>query len=265
MGEKANINNLGLLNSLSEIINAGNQDSNYAIATYIIHNMNRIQDLSINDIVDESYSSRSAVRRFAERLGYENYSAMKASIGGLIFPSDLRHRNLQTLKNHRAQLDELIESVIVDINELWPNEVLEQFVSLLHSYDHVLLICANNTSGDLIRFQQELVYANKVVSVISGRYTNNRLAEQAEPGGLIITVSASGKFAEIANEWIKTLPGHKILITGNRSEVFKQAYDQRFFISSHSFTEDHLGVYGKYGITYLLDLISTSYLFRFAN
>ncbi|WP_412989342.1 MurR/RpiR family transcriptional regulator [Pediococcus siamensis] len=265
MSEYNNINNLGLLNALSRIINSGNKDSNYSIATYIIHNMHRIKNLSINDIVDEAYSSRSAVRRFAEYLGYENYSDLKESINKLIYPSDLRHRNIDTLENHRNKLDKLIDNMIDDINVVWSENVLQECVELIHSHAQVLLIGANNTSGDLIRFQQELIFANKIVSVISGPYTNNQLSQEKDDNRLIVTVSASGKFAEIANDWIRKLSGNKILITADRADFFKKTYNQILYISQTSFTEDYLGIYGKYGITYILDLISTSYLFQYAQ
>lgn len=263
--ENTNINNLGLLNSLSLIINAGEHDSNYAIASYIIHNIERIHELSINELVDETFTSRSAIRRFSERLGYDNYSEMKASINRLIFPSDLRHRKPLDLKNHRDKIKDTVVDLIDDINSMWPNETVNEFVELLHNNKNILLVCANNTSGDLIRFQQELIFANKIIEIISGSYTNNELLNNTNQNYLIITVSASGKFAEIADYWIKSLSGYKILITANRNPILRENYDKLFYLSKGSFSQDKLGMYGKYGITYLFDLISNYYLYRFKN
>jgi DNA-binding MurR/RpiR family transcriptional regulator len=59
-----NINNLGLLNSLSSILNEGIKDSDYAIAVYLVENINRTSEISVNEIIDETFTSRSAVRRF---------------------------------------------------------------------------------------------------------------------------------------------------------------------------------------------------------
>lgn len=64
-----NINNLGLLNSLSSILNEGIMDSDYAITVYLVENLDRISEMSVNEIIDETFTSRSAIRRFCNRLG----------------------------------------------------------------------------------------------------------------------------------------------------------------------------------------------------
>ena len=60
-----------------------------------------------------------------------------------------------------------------------------------------------------------------------------------------------------------SLPGHKILITGNTDPRFKHTYDQIYWISQQHIENDFSGIYGKYGMTYLFDLIAEYYLFQF--
>ena len=68
------INNLGLLNSLSSIINSEKLDNiDYVLANYILKNLYRISNISILEITEECFTSRSAVRRFCLRLGYDNF------------------------------------------------------------------------------------------------------------------------------------------------------------------------------------------------
>lgn len=81
---------------------------------------------------------------------------------------------------------------------------------------------------------------------------------------IIITVSASGKFAELSLDFVKSLRGYKFLITGNQDKSIKIAYENIFYISKNSISNDYLSIYGKYGITYILDLISMQYLFLYA-
>lgn len=120
----------------------------------------------------------------------------------------------------------MIDKKISDINNIWSDSVVNNFIELLVKYEKVIIIGANNTSGDLIRFQQELVYANKVINVISGQYTSNEFVKQVEQDQLIIVVSSSGKFAELSYSWIKKLPGYKVLITGNKNEFFTKIYNE---------------------------------------
>lgn len=258
-----NINNLGLLNSLSSILNEGIKDSDYAIAVYLVENINRASDITVNEIVDETFTSRSAVRRFCNRLGYSNFSDLKESITKLIFPSNLQYRSQEDLINHRKMLNNLIFQMIEDIDSVFSVEIVDELIDLLYNHKDVILLCANNTSGDIIRFQQELIYGNKEVKIVSNAYTNNENIKSLTEDSLLVVVSASGKFAEIANEWLSELKGNKILITALRSPSFLKIYHQIFYISKNSFSKDYLGIYGKYGIAYIFDLISSSYLSKY--
>lgn len=258
-----NINNLGLLNSLSSILNEGIKDSDYAITVYLVKQLDRISELSVNEIMDKTFTSRSAIRRFCNRLGYPNFSDLKESITKLIFPSNLQYRSQDDLINHRKKLNDMIFKMIEDIDSVFTVEIVNELTELLNMHKDVVLLCANNTSGDLIRFQQELIYANKEIKIVSNAYTNNENIKSLTNDSLVITVSASGKFAEIANDWISEIKGKKLLITASKNEIFQQVYDNIFYISRDSFTNDYLGAYGKYGIAYIFDLISASYLSKY--
>lgn len=255
-----NVNNLGLLNSLCELINSDYYSGNHAIATYLVQNISRINNLTVNEIVDNAFVSRSAVRRFCENLGYLSFTDLKLSISKLIFPSDIRHRNKYDYQINSATLTKLITTMLTDINYVFPKELVQKIVNELHKHKHVILLCANNTSGTLIKFQQELMYANKVIIILDQNYQNNSYLSSLQADSLLLTVSTSGKYAEISNDFIKKLPGKKMLITGNKSKKFKSTYDEIFYISKESFSEDYLGIYGKYGITYIFDQIFLKYV-----
>lgn len=258
-----NINNFGLLNTLFGIINNGEQDNDYAVAAFLLRNIDRVKDLSVNEVIDQAYTTRSAVRRFCQRIGYDNFSQFKQSITQIIFPSNLTYRQFSTIHDYRKQRSFEIQTMVDDINTVMTDEQIGEIATLLHQYERVLLVCANNSSGDLVRFQQELLFANKIVSVVSDSYTANNRLNAVDEETLLLLVSTSGTFALEANQWLQSLPGHKILITGNTDPRFKQTYDQIYWISQQHIENDFSGVYGKYGMTYLFDLIAEYYLFQF--
>lgn len=255
------INNLGLLNSLSFIINSENpENTDYTLAHFILNNLYRITSVSILEMTEECFTSRSAVRRFCLRLGYENFSALKNSISKLVFPSDLRHRNIKEEPDYREHIKELVSKMIVDIDKQITDEMINYFCKLINQNVHIVILCANNTSGNALKFQQELMYASKVIHVISGSFTTNEILKLLNKEDVIITISASGKFAEFSSELVQNLKGRKFLITGNRNEKFMEIYNEIFYMSENSFTTDYLGIYGKYGVTYILDVLSMQYL-----
>jgi len=255
------INNLGLLNSLSFIINSENpENTDYTLAHFILNNLYRISSVSIWEMTEECFTSRSAVRRFCLRLGYDNFSALKNSISKLVFPSDLRHRDIKAEPDYRIHIKNLVDEMITDIDEQITDEDINYLCKLINQDVNVVILCANNTSGNALRFQQELMFASKVIHVISGSFTTNEILKLLHEEDVIITISASGKFAELSLEFVQSLKGHKFLITGNKAEKLKNSYDKTFYISKDGFSADYLGIYGKYGITYILDLLSMQYL-----
>lgn len=255
-----NVNNLGLLNSLTELINTHYDSSNHAIASYIVKNISRIDMVTVNEIMDNAFVSRSAVRRFCEKLGYSSLIDLKTSLSKIIFPSDIRHRSEKDYFVNSEQLTTLIENMLDDINSVFTDAQLNSIVEKVNQHDEVLLLCANNTSGTLIKFQQEMIYANKIVVVLDQKYRTNKYLNSLKPNSLLFTVSTSGKYAEILNELLQKLPGDKMIITGNRDAQIAESYDDVFYISQNSFSEDYMGIYGKYGITYLFDQIFLRYV-----
>lgn len=259
------INNLGLLNSLSSIINSEKLDNiDYVLANYILRNLYRISNISILEITEECFTSRSAVRRFCLRLGYDNFSELKNSVTKLVFPSNLRYRDIKGYMSYKNHIKNLIKDMIIDIDEQLDSEKINYLCELIHKDVNVVFLCANNTSGDIMRFQQELMFASKIVHVVSTSFTKSDILKSLKEEDIIINVSASGKFAELSLEFVKSLKGHKFLITANKDEKIRDAYEEIFYISKHSISNDYLSIYGKYGITYILDSLSMQYLFLYS-
>lgn len=265
-----NINNLVLLNTLSSIINEGTTDCHYSIAEYLLHNIHRISNVSVNNIVDEAFVSRSTIRRFCNRLGYDNFSELKNSLSAIIFPSNIHLREFMDTSNYRNELKKELPKMFTDINSTVTDDIIDDLVKLIHQYDDVAIISASNTNSNLLKFQQELFYANKIVRLISIGLDNGNISETLNRNSLIISVSVSGVFANAINDMMKELSGRKILITAYRNDIFEETYDQIIYISSdksnskdNPFWEDKIGLYGKYGITYIFDLIAEHYIYSY--
>lgn len=256
-----NINNFGLLNSLYNITNNGEQDNDYAIATFILHNIHRIQELTINEIVDEAHITRSAVRRFCHRIGYENFSEIKNSFNKIAFPSNLNFRSFSSVDTYRKLRHIEITEMLKDIDNQISNDEIYEITSLLMDYNQIIIVCANNTSSSLIKFQQELLFVGKIVFVISDVYKENRIVDGLDKDSLVIVVSTSGTFAKEASDWIESLSSYKVLITANRNEEISNLYHRTYQLSQSNIENDLSGVYGKYAIVYLFDLIAENYFF----
>lgn len=259
-----NMNNLGLLNILGNIINEGEKNSDHAITKYILENIKNLNELTVYQITDEAFVSRSSIRRFCQKLGYDNFSELKDTLTDIIYPSNIHLREFEPMSSYRTKLNIELEAMIADINKIITNENIEYLADLIYKFDNVIFLNANNTSPNLIKFQQELFYAGKTIRIIDNHHgllhTDNKLIGE---NNLIIVVSISGVFARAVTETLLNIKGHKVLISANRSKDLSYFYDELFYISNHDIAEDKLGLLGKYGITYLFDLISQYYIYKY--
>ncbi|QQP70175.1 MurR/RpiR family transcriptional regulator [Carnobacterium sp. CS13] len=258
-----NINNLGLLNSLAAIINEGVYDSDYSTTEYILHNIDNIQNITVNMIMDEAYVSRSAIRRFCNRLGYENFSVLKHSLSDIIFPSNIHLREFENIGSFRKKVTEGLSKMVTEINEIITDDIIDSLASLINEHEGVSMISANNISANLLKFQQELFYAKKIIKIVDNYFDRDEMDVSSRETNLIIVVSVSGIFAEAINDIIREVDGKKILITGSHGEEYKKVYDQIIYISKSDISDDKMGLYGKYGITYFFDLLSEHYIFTY--
>ncbi len=259
------INNLGLLNNLSSIINTEKPENiNYVLARYLLDNLYQISSISVQELTEECFTSRSAVRRFCTKLGYDNFSELKKSVTRLVFPSNLKYRDIKDYSNYHSLIKKLIHDMMKDIDEQLPIEKINSLCQLIYKDVNVVFLCPNNTSGTIIKFQQELMFASKIINVISASFTTNEVLKSLNEEDIVITISTSGKFAEMSQEFVRSIKGYKLLITGNREKKLKNGYEEVIYISKESITNDYYSIYGKYGITYILDLLSMRYLYLYS-
>lgn len=176
-------NSLGLFNALASILNSGKRDSDYAIAYYLATHVSSLRDLSISDIMTEAFVTRSAVRRFCNRVGFLSFSELKERSTEAAYPSDLNHRDCSvSLQRYRADLYDSIVVMFLRMEETVDNELIDLLARRMHACERVVLTCANNTSGILGRFQQELFYAGKVVHLVDD-LSRSRLGDLSSSDG----------------------------------------------------------------------------------
>lgn len=257
-----NANILGILNLMSHIINEEHDTSDYVITQYILTHLKELDDISINDLVDTVHVSRSSVRRYALRLGYENFSEFKSSFSDIAFPSNIHLRDFYGFDEYKSLLDQQLADLLSDNSRLLSKEVIDNFCDEIRNHNRVYFVCANNTASTMDKFQQELMYAHKLVEVVSSKFHEGINLRYEEDSNLFVVVSISGVFSTSIDQQMKAQKGKKILITVNRSEVFKETYDEILYLSENDVVEDKLGLLGKYGVTYFFDLVSQHYIYK---
>lgn len=266
-GKRMNVNDFEMLNRISLIINNESGSNDAAIARYLIAHLRRSNDITVTTISEHVHVTRSAVRRFCNRLGYQSLSDLKASFSQSVFPSDLSHRSpTMRFAEYRAELDVRMIEMFAEVEGKVSDAIIQNLSDEIERRQDIEIMCANNVSSNLVRFQQEMFFAGKIVRIVSSNeIMRTRPLQESLNGSLLIVVSVSGLFAGQIREYLLSRRAKKILVTAFARHETASDYDKVCYLSDRDDGIDRLGVYSKYAITYFFDLLSSSYLSRFPS
>lgn len=110
-----------------------------------------------------------------------------------------------------------------------------------------------------------MVFHNKIVYLISDAYTENSLITKLDEQDYLITISITGTFAHAAIDYIQQNSAYKALVTVCRDDLFKKHYDIVYHLSAKDRAHEGRTVYGKYGISYMFDVIYSAYVRKYGN
>lgn len=261
-----NNHGFGLLNIISSIINEERDGNDVAIARYLISNLRNSEAINVSAITERAHVTRSAVRRFCNRLGYQSLSELKRSFSQLVFPSDFRHRDPNlSFNEYRAELDIRMMEMYAEVEGRISDSLLDELANEIAQHHNVELLCTNNVSGNLTRFQQEMFFAGKIVRLNTQDNGKPPMRVETYHDSLIIVVSVSGMFARELDERMWTRTAKKVLITAFSSKDTASRFDRAYYLSDRGNGIDELGVYSKYAITYLFDLLSSRYITQYKS
>jgi len=255
-----NINRLSLLSSLFSVINENNQDdSNFVLAHYFLDHYQRLSELNIYEVAAECFVSRSSVRRFCKSIGYENFLDMKTGFNEYDdqYSYYMLHVNRQ---NYRELLTKEINEMIQELDYRMNIDEAQVIADKIFESRYVVFLTSDTSTSIIREFQQSMIFHGKIIRLISDDYTDKTLINTLDKRDMLITISSTGIFAKASLDYISKCEAHKILVTTNRDKVFCNRYDKIYYLSAKDRSDEGRGVYGKYALNYMFDVIYSTYV-----
>lgn len=260
-----NINRMSLLGSLFSVINDNNQeDSSYILANYFLENYHKLSELNIFDVAEECYVSRSSVRRFCKSIGYENFLELKKQFKEYDDQYDC-YMNHSNRDNYRERLTCEINEMIKELDVRMNIDEVDKIIKGIYESRYIVFLTSDTSTSIIQEFQKSMIFFGKVIRIISDMYTDKALISSLDERDMLFVISASGTFAKASRDYVENSKAKKILVTVNRSKEFKDWYDKIYHLSATDRSDDGRSVYGKYGITYMFDVIYSAYLRKYGK
>jgi len=249
-----------ILTSLLSIMNQ-NDESNVdcVLAKYLLEHLDEIPRLSIYDLADACYVSRSSIHRFVRSCGYESFREFKkASVD-----ADMHRRRFiqyTDFTDYPVHLKYQTMQMMDDVTRIADSEEMSRTIEAIHDSKEVVFLVADDSSSPIRVFQQQMTAVNKIVRVLTSSNTNLSMIDSLTDRDLLVVCSISGNFAIMINDDVRDLATKKILLTTNRTTLFSSSYDTIFYLSSYRFSASSnlvasQNIYTAYSLSYFLDLL----------
>ena len=257
-----------LVSTLISIVNKNNDTNmDFILAVYFLKHLEDLETISIYEIAEACYTSRSSVQRFIKDIGFESYNKLKSKIQEVL-RHNRRYLNFYRENNFREFYRKNINDMMDNFDKFYNSEHIDYFVDLLHISDKIVFSIAEGSSVAPFDFQEALVSLHKNVRVITNSTKNRELLLSLKETDTLITLSMTGNYALATLNEIEKSKANKVLITLNHSTIFNEVYDKVIHFTDDNSSKDYIqdgvrNAYTIYGFSYLFDLILNRYFEKY--
>lgn len=262
------LRHFSLMNSLFTVLNRSSADSlENVLARYFLRHFEHLERLNVYDVAEECFTSRSGIRRFCHSIGFSNFSDIKDSNYEWSHHQDF-FSDYGLHEDYRNYLASSMTDMCHEINRMVDPSRLDRLAHALYDANEVLLITSDFSSMAVHDFQQCMLYAHKLVDILTDSYGDEERLSTMRKHDLVIVISATGNFARAVSNDLEECRGRKVLVTLNSSEELALQYDSVFLLKSvgpgQAYRRQRT-VYTKYGVNYFFDLLYNRYLTLFCD
>lgn len=255
-----NLSKFGFLNALLSTLNSGNEnETNTSIAKYLLQNFNNLDDLSIYDIAEGSFTTRQSVRRFCRHIGLDNFRALRKELLAMDYYHNLPSYCQGKLQDdhYPASLAQSITDMMLDVNEV-SRAYRTRFCEQIHMSNECVFIVSDIYTSHCLEFQKQMILLSKMVRIVSNNFQNNAILDNLTSDDMVVVVSISGRWAHELMELIEGTDAWRTLLTALHDDCLSNEFDDVFLMSSKDMPPSKTA-YHLFAIPYLLELIQLHY------
>lgn len=238
-----------------------------AIASFLIINSERIENMSARDIAAEVYTAASTVSRFAQKLGFKGFNELKKAYieenKYLNSHFDKIDPNFPFLESDSdftiaGKINSLYQETIADTASLIEYQTLEQCARMVNNARNIHITSSGTYSELAILFKEKMSRLGKTVVT----YTHIDIAYYysafARKDDCFILISYSGETRDtlkVANR-LKDSGVPFIILTSFGSNTLSKYSENIMYLSTREHIRGSVGYFGPYISTmFLLDVL----------
>ena len=237
------------------------------IAEYLLEERYHIENKTSADIAKETYSSKSALTRFAQKLDYKGWVDFKKAFLSELAYIDKHNSNIDANYPFSAKDDflsiahkiaNLEKEAIDDTLSLVEQTSLSKAVSIIDRAETVHVFAASNNLLNAQEFSHNLSRIQKDVRIhqLQGEHLFKAFLAKKESCALIISYSGETVSLKHTCRILKRQQIPIIALTSISDNAIAQSADCRLYLATREKLYSKIGTFSTdRAITYLLDLL----------
>ena len=237
------------------------------IAYYVINNKEEVVNLSIQELSDKIFVSKSAIHRFCKKLGFKGFNEIKVKLGQDIL--ELRDETEAIDVNYPFEenddskaignkLMKLYETIIYDTYNYIDKDNLNKISRLLHDSKVIDIYTHAHNLNVAENFQDKMITIGRVVNCPKNFYEQRMKVLASTNEHVAIILSYSGKAAFVL-PIIQMLYRKKIPIIAigkAGSNIHSQYISNYIYVSDKENLRDRISQFSSHiAFQYILDVI----------
>ncbi|SNS31616.1 transcriptional regulator, RpiR family [Anaerovirgula multivorans] len=237
------------------------------LAQYILTHKDVVEKLSITDLSEITFVSKSAIHRFCKKIGFNGYNELKVKIAQDIANQNTSVQQIDVNYPFDAEdsprmiaqkLLRLYESTITDTHNFIDMIELNKVSQLLNSAQIIDIYTHAHNISIAENFQDKMRSIGRMVNCADAFYTQRCMATASRLSHVAIILSYSGR-AYFIPSITKTLYKKKIpivLIGKAGNNQFSHLFQHRLYISDQENLRNRISQFSSHiAMQYLLDVL----------
>lgn len=233
---------------LSYYNNRDNNQTYYRIIEYILHNIDKMNSLSITEFAEKTFTSPATITRFIHHFGYDKYSVFRKEVENLNNSNlkstlKLRESDINNLKdNPELFINNYVEEVINSISDVSSTLDLKQidrFLLRLSKTKNVAFFGYDDSINIAKELQIGFLARKKIVEVAESYEKQIEIVDNYDKSCLIVVISSYGNYfdhyADIYDRLVQRgIP--MILVTQNYSSMKEFNFEEIIHLLSKRYS-----------------------------
>lgn len=237
------------------------------LAQYILKHKEQIQRLSIQELSNRTFVSKSAIHRFCKKVGLEGFNELKIKLMQDLTQKEKGESNIDvnfpflSEDSHQQIADKLLDLYKTSIQDTYNSidlKVLNQCVKLLHKAKYIDIYAHAHNINVAENFQDKMRILGRKVSCPKSIYEQRATAVTSNDTHVAIILSYSGK-ATFLPSIIELLYHRKvkvILIERAGNNVSYPHINHYLYISDRELLRNRISQFSSHiAMQYILDLL----------